>query len=377
MFDYILLFSLFVSLLAGQFARIELFEGIINGYAQEAILVIYLCYLIFRFGLKPVKKFFSQKIALAVFVFFLVSFFISFVQFTILQNSIGFLYFLRLLLYSLFGIYLFHLLSTKKEMRKALDSFIFTFSVLLIIVSAAQYLFFSNFWSLYRYGWDPHLYRVSAAYIDVYIAAAIYGLLALFWFQKKQRILAVCFMIALVGTFSRSAYVAFLLGALVLFVSQKKWKELLIMLLLFITLVAIAPKPFGEGVNLLRTASIGSRTRDYELAITLWKSKPLFGYGYNRIGSVKEQLNIVPTTDRSHALSSFHNSFLIILVSTGGIGLFLFLVMIGKWFIKYPFLRVYFIYILCMSLFDNVLLHVLVILPMLFLLCSRYYSSLE
>ncbi|MCX6731949.1 MAG: O-antigen ligase family protein, partial [Candidatus Roizmanbacteria bacterium] len=214
-------------------------------------------------------------------------------------------------------------------------------------------------------------------YIDVYIAAALYGLLALFWFQKNNKILALCFMIALVGTFSRSAYTAFILGIFVLFISQKKWKQLLVTLLLFIVMAAIMPKPFGEGVNLLRTASIEARTKDYQLALSLWKNKPFFGYGYNRIGGAKEQLNLVPLADKSHALASFHNSFLILLVSTGGIGLLLFLIMIGKWFIKYPFLRIYFIYIMCMSLFDNVLLHVLVILPFLFLLCSRYYSSLE
>jgi O-antigen ligase len=377
MFDYALLFSLFIALLAGQFARIELFQGLVNGYVQEGLLVVYLGYLLIRFGFGPLRKFFSQKIALALFIFFIISFCVSFIQFTFLQNSIGFLYFLRLLLYTLFGVYLFHLLSIKKEMRVALDSFIYTFSILLIIVSAVQYFFYSNFWNLYRYGWDPHLYRVSATYIDVYIAAALYGLLALFWFQKKKSILAVCFMIALVGTFSRSAYTAFILGILVLFISQKKWKVLLITLGLFVVFAAFMPKPFGEGVNLLRTASIEARTKDYQLALSLWKNKPLFGYGYNRIGSAKEQLNIVPENDRSHALASFHNSFLVILVSTGGIGLILFLFMLGKWFVKYPFLRIYFIYIICMSLFDNVLLHVLVILPIIFLLCSRYYSSLE
>ncbi|MCX6730291.1 MAG: hypothetical protein NTZ55_00400, partial [Candidatus Roizmanbacteria bacterium] len=119
MFDYILLFSLFISLLAGQFARIELFQGVINGYVQEGILFVYLIYLLFRFGFDPLKKFFSQKIALALVIFFLISFFVSFIQFTFLQNSIGFLYFMRLLLYSFFGIYLFRLVSVKKQLRVA------------------------------------------------------------------------------------------------------------------------------------------------------------------------------------------------------------------------------------------------------------------
>ncbi|MFH0772821.1 MAG: O-antigen ligase family protein [bacterium] len=377
MFDYFLLFFAFVSLLAGQFARIELFNGAVNGYVQEGILFIFICSAVYRFGFGPLKKFFNQKTILIMTACFLISLLLSFTQFTFPQNGVAILYLLRLMLYAFFGVYLFHLIHKRKMMKIKLDSLLLTFSILLLVISAIQYFFFPNFWGLYPYGWDPHLYRVSATYFDVYVAAALYGLLAFFWFQKDKKILAFCFMIALIGTFSRSAYIAFILGVIVMFVSRKKWKELVIICNLFLILVLFVPKPFGEGVRLFRTASINSRIKDYQVALLVWSKKPLFGYGYNHIGAAKEQLNLVLVDDKSHSLSSFHSSYLIILATTGIIGFISFVLMIGYWIIKYPIIRVYFVYIFCMSLFDNALLHVLILFPLILILCSRYYSSLE
>jgi O-antigen ligase len=376
MFDSLLLVSLFLSLLAGQFARIELFQGLINVYVQEGIIFIYICWSIHKFGLKPVQNFFKQKLVALLFFLFVVSYIVSIVNFTIVQNSVAFLYFLRLTFYTLFAVYLFNAFQKKKKIVQ-LDLYLNIFSIVLLILSGIQYFFFPNFWGLYRLGWDPHLYRVSATFIDVYVAAAIYGLFALFWFQKNKKIMALCFMIALIGTFSRSAYVSFVVTSIVLFVTQKRWKELGIVLFLFALIVVLVPKPFGEGVNLLRTASITSRIKDYQIAFSLWRSQPLVGYGYNRIAAVKEQRNLVLIDNKSHSLSSFHNSFLILLVTIGAVGLGVVFILFGTWVKAYSYLRPYLMYMCCMSLFDNVLLHVLVLLPLFFILCERYHSSLE
>ncbi len=377
MIDYIFFTGLFICLLAGQFTRIELFHQLVNGYVQEVILVIFSLYSLKRFGTKPISSFLRQKGVLVMTSVFLISFIISFPSFSLSQNAVAFLYFLRLCLYTVFGIYLFFLVKKKKPLRKMLNNLLYTFSVLLLVTTAIQYVFFPNFWSLYNLGWDPHLYRASATFLDVYVAAAIYGIFAFYWFQKNKRLLSLLFVLALVFTFSRSAYVAFLCSLGYFFLSQKRWKELLIMLCIFFTFLLFVPKPFGEGVNLLRTASINSRIKDYSLAITVWEHKPIFGYGYNRIRFAKEQLNLIGIDDHSHSASAFHSSFLIILVTTGIAGLVSFFILIIYCMKKYPVLRVYFIYLGIMSLFDNVFLHVLIILPLLCILSSLSQLSLE
>lgn len=377
MFDSFILTAIFISLLAGQFARIELINALANVYVHEFFLLIFVCRSIVQFGLVPIRNIFKSKQILIFFFIILISFFISIKEFTLLQNGIALLYLGRLILYVLFGIYLFALAKRERHMRIFIFNLIYTFSILLLITTAIQYVFFPNFWKLYALGWDPHLYRASAIYFDVYIAAAIYGLLAFFWFSKNKKILSFLFIIALVLTFSRSAYIAFVLSMLYFFITQKKWKELFISLCLFGVLILVVPKPFGEGVNLLRTSSINSRILDYKLGLSLWQKKPLFGFGYNRIRFAKEELNLALIDDKSHSLSSFHSSFLIILVTTGIVGFISFVILLISFLKKYPKLRVYVLFILSMSLFDNVLLHVLVLLPCLFLAAHLIYWSFE
>jgi len=377
MFDYLLLVGIFISLLSGQFARIELINALANVYIHEFLLLIFVVHAFIQFGVTPLRKALRSKAVLLFFFLIIVSFLISMGEFTFLQNSIALLYLIRMVLYTLFGIYLFTLEKSKKNGEVFLYKLIYTFSILLLIITAIQYVFFPNFWGLYTFGWDPHLYRASAIYLDIFIAVAIYGLLALFWFIKKQSILTFLFIVALVLSFSRSAYIAFVLSLLYFFVVQKKWKELLISVSLFALFVVVVPKPFGEGGNLLRTSSINSRILDYKLGLTLWQKKPLLGFGYNRIRFAKEQLHLISMDDRSHSLSSFHSSFLVILVTTGVMGFLASMSLIWLLFWKNPNLRVYFVYILTMSLFDNVLLHVLVLLPFIFLAAYSTQSSLE
>ena len=377
MFDALILSGIFISLLAGQFARIELISALANIYVHEFFLLIFIIYSVARFGLGPIIKIYSSKISTALLFILFATFLLPFHEFTLIQNGLASLYLLRAVLYILFGVYFVELLHTKKQLKTLLYNLIYSFSILLLITTAIQYIFYPNFWVLKPLGWDPHTFRASSAYFDIFIAAALYGVFVFFWASKRNYILSFLFMIALVLTFSRSSYLAFGLSLLYFFIAQRKWKVLLISLCLF------APKPSGEGVNLLRTASINSRIADYKLGLQIWQEKPFFGFGYNRIRYAKEQLNLVSADDRSHSLSSFHSSFLMVLVTTGIVGFGLFVALIISFYKKYPALRVYIIYILTMSLFDNVLLHVLVVLPLIFIATclakssSDSYSSLE
>ncbi len=377
MFDQLLISAIFISLLAGQFARIELFKGEVNIYVQEILLLIFIVSSFIRYGITPLRVLFKSKVTLAFSILLLFSFFISFDQFSIIQNGVALLYFVRLVLYLVFGIYLFTSVKKEKNKRIYIYNQIFTFSILLLTTTTIQYIFYPNFWILKPLGWDPHMFRASAAYFDIYIAAAVYGMLAFYWLKKKNYILVFLFTGALALSFSRSAYIAFILSLAYFFISQRKWKEILLTILMFIILIMFIPKPFGEGVNLFRTASIQSRILDYKLGFKIWQEKPLFGFGYNRIRAAREHLNLVGVDDRSHSLSAFHSSLLIILVTTGLAGFCVFLFQVVLFFRKYPRLRLYVIYILTMSLFDNVLLHVLVLLPLIFIMSSLNYSSLE
>lgn len=364
MTEILFIVSLFVSLLLGQFGRVELFEKQVNGYIQDPIIFIFVLYLIIRHGISPIRKALKNSSVQFISASAIFSYLLSFGEYSMVSNAIAFLYFIRISLYLLLGIYLRHLYKKRKDLLKKTHMFIFLFSILLILVSVIQYLFYSNFWGLYAFGWDPHLFRMSATFIDVYVAAALYGMFALYWYRKGNLILAVTFVACLVLTFSRSSYLAFLLSVIFFLIISKKWKHLFIILFTFFIFILVAPKPFGEGVSLLRTASVNSRIKDYQMGLTMAAKKPLFGYGYNRIRFGKESLNLVKADDRSHSVSSFHSSFLIIIVTMGIVGFIAFLLFLMKFGMAHKSLFPILFYIGVMSLFDNVFLHVFILLPL-------------
>lgn len=369
--------ALLFSLLAGQFGRIELFGKLVNGYVQDPFAFLFVIYLLRQYGITPLTNLLRNKIVILFGAVIIASFVLSLFDYPAVSNIVALLYLMRMVLYLVLGVYLHTLMKKKKSVVKGAEKLVWYFSLGLLLVSVVQYLFFSNFWGLYALGWDPHLYRMSATYIDVYVAAALYGILVLYWYRRQNIVLALLFMICLVFTFSRSAYVAFLLSALVFLILKKSLKELVVVSALFALFVVLVPKPFGEGVSLLRVASVNSRLRDYRIAISMAQKKPLLGYGYNRIRYAKEKLDLAKTDDRSHAISSFHSSFLIVLVTTGGVGLFASLALLFQYGMKNREFLPILLYICSMSLFDNVLLHVFVLLPFLLIGAMTYQSSLE
>lgn len=365
MIELLFIASLFLSLLVGQFGRIELFGKLVNGYIQDPITFVFVVYLIIWYGTSPIKSALKNSSVQFLSGSVIFAYLLTFSEYTMVDNVIAFLYCLRISLYLLLGVYLRYLYKKKKDLLQVVHKFTFLFSILLILVSVVQYIFFSNFWGLYAFGWDPHLFRMSATFIDVYVAAALYGMFALYWYKKGNLVFAVVFVACLVLTFSRSSYVAFLFSVIVFLILSKKWKHLFIILFTFFVFILLSPKPFGEGVSLLRTASINSRIKDYQMGINMAIKKPLFGYGYNRIRFGKESLDLIKVDDRSHSVSSFHSSFLIIVVTTGIVGFIAFLIFFVKFGLSHKSLFPILFYLSVMSLFDNVLLHVFILLPLI------------
>ncbi len=151
-------------------------------------------------------------------------------------------------------------------------------------------------------------------------------------------------------SFSRSIYLGLSLTLIYLFIQQKQFKKIVLFLLFFVTLIFFLPKPSGEGVNLKRLYSIESRIEDYREGISLWKNKPGFGYGYNRIRYVKNN-------DSIHSGAAFSSSFLTILVSSGIIGLLSFIWVLWSLRRLNKIAPILLIFLSIISLFDNVLLH--------------------
>ena len=353
----------------GQLGRISFSGQQVNIYLYEISQLLILAVLFIKYGFKPSKEFYKKfKVIYYFFGFLLTSFLVSINSFKPFENFVGFLYFFRLILYWTYWIYLTYWTDKNNSNKKILINSVLIFVFLTLLSSIIQYFFYPELRNLIYAGWDPHLYRLFGTFFDTSVSGAIYGLVFLRFFLEGKHIMKNKFvflsllLILLIFnflTYSRSLYLALLICIILHAVVQRWYKGLFIISVLFLLFLVVSPERLGEGVNLTRIFSIESRMEDYRNAVKMWKKQPILGIGYNRIRYEKIKMNIIEevNSDITHSGASFHSSFLIILVSSGIIGLTLFVLVLFKIAGINEFSSYAVIFLSLMSLSDNILLH--------------------
>jgi hypothetical protein len=264
-------------------------------YFFDVLVIIFLA-----LNIKGFLKIKDNPLFLA-FLFFISTLFLSLIDVGELDLILAVFYLFRITAYSL----LLFLL-------KPIDRFrlIFKYSLFIIpILGLAQYFLLPDLRFLKSVGFDDHYYRLTFPFLDPnFTAASLAGIviLSLKDFKSKLgKMLLFLSLVALALTFSRAGFVSLISGLLFLGVksSFKVRKALLGVGVLLLILVALSPKPFGEGVNLLRTFSIESRLQNYTDNLALVVQNPVTGLGFNTLKT------------------GVDNSFLFILVTAGSVGL--------------------------------------------------------
>lgn len=215
------------------------------------------------------------------------------------------------------------------------------------VLSLLQYLLIPDMRFLKNLGFDDHYYRLIGPLFDPNYTGAIFAGVALYFIGNNAIIFSLPSILLLAPTVSRASYVAFIFGLFFNLFSRKKIK-ILTLILLFGIIVNFVPKPFGEGVNLLRTFSIYSRIDSWMDGLKLFMEKPLLGWGYNTLRGVN---NIRYQID---------NSFIFLLSTTGILGLLAFLALLKTIFetLKNYGVRLLIISVLVHSLFNNSLFYI-------------------
>ncbi len=369
MFLNLLFYSVFVLFSVGQMGRISFFGQQINIYIYEICLVLTVFYLFFQYKLKPLKESYeSFREIYLFFIWLLITFIIGLGFYKPFENIVGVFYLLRLIFYWIYWIYLSYWTNKNKENKPLISRSILLFTVLTAIFSVIQYLFYPDLRNQIYLGWDPHLYRLFGIFFDTSVSGAIYGLVFTFLIFGSEKIIrsnnlrfvfAGIYFLFAVLTFSRNVYLALLVEAIYAAVSKKLYKQVFMGGLVFLLILFIIPKPAGEGVNLKRIYTIESRIEDYKNAMKIWQKNPIIGIGYNRIRYEKIKTSIIEENgaDVIHSGASFHSSFLIILVTSGVVGLILFLLALYKLSLISEFSKYGVIFLSILSLADNILLH--------------------
>lgn len=355
MLTNLLVFGVVLTFSLGQLLRISVGDqAVIYGY--EILIGAMLLIMVLKKGLTPLLIFVNHNRAILYFFTYLfVSFLISLNAYALNQNLIALLYFIRLIFYFFYFAYILDLVNRYEKYRYLLGNGFYSLNILVIIFSTLQYVFYPDLRNLFYLGWDQHLYRVFGTFLEPVVTASIISLLTYFVFfnlstknSLSKVTLSVSNMLLIILTFARSVYLSFIAVFFAFFI-RKKPRYIIYFLILFTISVFIAPKPFGEGVNLLRTSTIASRQKDYIQAFQIWQRHPILGIGYNHIRFEKK--------DAGHAGASFHSSFAIIAVTGGIIGLILFLLVLIHLAGINSFAKYSILFLSIASLFDNLLLH--------------------
>lgn len=216
-----------------------------------------------------------------------------------------------------------------KFIRKA----IFVSGAAFLIFGFLQFIFFNDLRTLFYLGWDEHLYRLFSTIFDPNFAGLIYVLLFFMFFynitKKTLRysyiefVLSAFTLLAVYLTFSRTALVAFMAGALALSVMHKKVKLLLIgMVALFLLLITVSDTSI-EGLNPLRTVSTKERITSMIETGRIIAESPIIGVGFNafRYAQVRYGMRQDIGASISNSDAGTDNSILFVAATTGFVGL--------------------------------------------------------
>lgn len=240
--------------------------------------------------------------------------------------------------------------------RKAIEYFGFMY----LFLGWLQYVFMPDMRWLLDYGWDDHYYRMIGSLFDPNFLGLLIVLFSIYivaYGKTLKHLLGSIVMVSLGLTYSRSSYAAFLAFASSSIFSLRYFKQaLLYTAVLGVSLLAFSSliKPGGEGVNLTRTYSIVHRARSIVTGWDIFKDHPYIGIGYNSYRTF--------TLPQSHdPLIPYHpsspdNSFVLILATTGIVGMIsfsYFLLSFGISARRHPFQVFSLVAILTHSLFNN------------------------
>lgn len=184
-------------------------------------------------------------------------------------------------------------------------------------IGLVQFVWYPDLRNLWYLGWDPHYYRVFATlldpnYVGILLVLTIFLLFYILVRFARWRVRIVLMMgvvgIALLLTYSRSSYLAILVGMVTAAILVKQWREkALFLVLLFLLVIVYIPKPGGETLSLDRYDSTFSRLQNWQQTAMEITQSPVFGHGFNVLPFLSE--------------AGIDSSLLFVGVTTGIVGL--------------------------------------------------------
>lgn len=318
---------LLFSLSFGQFGGISIGSGV-TVYISDVVVVCIVLYGLITGSLK--RSLYGHRLVRPMIAFgaiAVISLLVNSVSVPLEELLKGSLYLVRWVAFG--GVYM-TLVGSKKHVN--LIPFLFASGCMLGIVSLLQFFLYPDLRNLLYLGYDPHYYRVFSTLLDpnftgiVLVLALISGIY-MFVSGKQKLWISVALVVilsALLLTYSRSSYLAFIGGIVTWVVLQKKPVTGFILALLFLVAIVYLPKMGHEALSLDRFDSTVSRFHNWSESVHLISKKPVFGFGFNILpfstARIASEVS-VDTAAVSRSGAGVDNSLLFVGATTGLIGL--------------------------------------------------------
>ena len=346
----------------GQLGRIAIPNQPVFGYLFEFCVFVLVGVMLFTYSLKPLKV--SSNSIFIFLSWLLVTFLISVPFYNPNQNIVALLYLLRLVMYFVYFVYLrFHF----NQHTISYMPIVVMCAAGILLPSAVQYFLYHDLGNLAYLGWDPHQYRLVGLFFDPPITVSILALSLLFFYYLYLKtksfyfvLLAMITTIMIALTYSRGGYIAFAITLFFILFKKIKIKYIIGVVCILCILFLAIPKGRNESINLFRTTSIFTRFADYETGLKIYNDSPIFGIGYNHIRYEKDKYVEIPEDELfnpSHSAASLHSSYLMILATSGIMGVILLLLTLRELSVETQFAKYAVLFVGIISIFDNVMLH--------------------
>ncbi len=365
------LLIIFISLIffifpLGQLTKLPLGIPGISIYLHD--LMIVLLDIILLFGLLkkklPFKLNFFDKLIICFILILLFSWLINLKRWGSGNSFLGLLYWLRWTSYS--GIY-FGVKQLAKKYKNQwgirAKKLIIGSGVSTAIIGLAQYILIPDLRFMKFFNWDDHYYRLVGTFFDPAFIGIIITLTILFLLitvQKKNfnlYCLLVILSISLFLTYSRSSYLALFAGLFLFSVIRKRIKLFIVAVVFGIGVMHFLPRYSGESTNVGRFSTIFSRLDNYHQSFLIAKENYLLGVGFNNTRLIKKEKGYLSDNFLlSHSGSGVDNSFLFVAITSGIIGILLFITFY-IFIIRNKLLSILFIPLIIHAQFNNTLFY--------------------
>lgn len=351
----VLLPTVFLGVLIGQFFRWDVFPGSSSGILVLDLCLLVICFIGARLLLKSKPQPFLPAPSGWLLIWLgivLVSFILNAPAHSFSASVIALGYFLRLLLFLAWGLIAYHLVADKPAIALRYLGYL---TLGLLVLGAVIVTILPDFSVLVPLGWDPHQSRLTSTWLDPnffgsFLALVFVFLLAFlpkYWATNRRLGYVVTGLMLLVWigiyfTFSRSALATVFIGGLVVTILTS-WRYVLAFLLLFGLTVMVPSRlqeRFSQGVSFgIQSTHMGAtadptadaRIESWKKALTITRQSPIYGVGYNFYQFAQSLVEPGDADDiaTNRSAAGSDSSLLNILATTGILGLSAFLIFLG------------------------------------------------